>query len=174
MNFGFSPNQFHSISLDFKILCAIQPNYKRSYTLHERDMEKLLMSVENSEQKLIHSTAESAPKIPGRREFFTYRDLRANEASLGKMNAQTMTAIKGMTKPTGWHYHDCECQFLYILQGWIDMEFETGDRYHIREGESLYIPGGMIHNETATSEDMEILEISIPSIARTVPCDPPK
>ena len=28
------------------------------------------MSVENSEQKLIHSTAESAPKIPGRREVF--------------------------------------------------------------------------------------------------------
>ena len=49
MNFGFSPNQFHRISLDFKILCAIQPNYKRSYTLHERDMEKYLcrMKIQN-------------------------------------------------------------------------------------------------------------------------------
>lgn len=130
------------------------------------------MVVNDQNQKLVHTSA-NAPEIPGRRKFFTYRDLGAQMGSLGKMNAQTMTARRGMTKPTGWHYHECECQFLYILNGWIDMEFETGESYHLQKGESLYIPGGMKHNETATSDDMEILEISLPSVMGTVPCSPP-
>ena len=61
-------------------------------------MEKLLMSVENSEQKLIHSTAESAPKIPGRREFFTYRDLRANESQSRKNECANHDCSKGYDK----------------------------------------------------------------------------
>ena len=23
----------------------------------------------------------------------------------------------GMTEPTGWHYHTCEMQFVYVLKG---------------------------------------------------------
>lgn len=132
------------------------------------------MARSDSNQKLIHVTRDSAPRIPGRREFFTYRDLRAKEGSEGKMHAQTMVAIKGMTEPTGWHYHECESQFLFILGGWIDMEFETGEKIRLTEGDSLYIPGGMKHNETATSDDMELLEVSIPSVMETVPCAVPE
>ena len=35
------------------------------------------------------------------------------------------------------------------------------------------IPGGMKHNETATSDTMELLEISLPAEMGTVACDPP-
>ncbi len=131
------------------------------------------MNVNAKTQELTRTTPESAPEIPGRRSFFVYRDLGAKTGSLGKLNAQTMTAIKGMTEPTGWHYHNCDCQFLYILNGWIDMEFETGDKFHLEKGDSLYLPGGMRHNETATSEDMELLEVTLPSKIDTVACEPP-
>ncbi len=131
------------------------------------------MSLKESAQQLTRTTPASAPKISGRREFFAYRDLGAKSGSVGKMHAQTMTAIKGMTEPTGWHYHECECQFLYVVNGWIDMEFETGDKFHLEKGDSLFVPGGMRHNETATSDDMEILEVTLPSDIGTVPCDPP-
>jgi len=43
--------------------------------------------------KLAHATAESAPKVPGRRSFFTYRDLGVAAASQGRIKAQTMTAV---------------------------------------------------------------------------------
>ncbi|MCY3673145.1 MAG: cupin domain-containing protein, partial [Alphaproteobacteria bacterium] len=89
------------------------------------------------------------------------------------MRAQTMTAIRGMTEPTGWHYHECEGQFVYLLKGWVDLEFETGETLRIQAGESLFIPGGLKHNEIATSDDLEILELSIPAEMGTVPCDPP-
>ncbi len=123
--------------------------------------------------KLAHATTETAPLVAGRRDFFKYRDLNVSEASLGRMRAQTMTAIRGMTEPTGWHYHECEGQFIYTLKGWVDLEFETGETLRVSEGESLFIPGGLKHNETATSDDLKILEVSVPADMGTVPCDPP-
>jgi hypothetical protein len=53
-----------------------------------------------------------------------------------------MSATAGMTKPTGWHYHVCDGQFVYVLRGWVDLEFEDGRKLRVQDGESLYIPGG--------------------------------
>ena len=123
--------------------------------------------------KLAYATEQSAPKVPGRRTFFTYRDLGVADASQGRVKAQTMTAITGMTEPTGWHYHTCEGQFVYALKGWVKLEFETGETIHLKQGESLYIPGGLRHNEIATSDDLEVLEVCVPGEMGTVPCDKP-
>lgn len=124
-------------------------------------------------RKLAHATLATAPEIGGRRDFFTYRDLGVTEASLGKLRAQTMAARRGMTEPTGWHYHVCDGQFVYAINGWVDLEFETGETIRVEAGQSLYIPGGMRHNEIAASDDLEILELSVPAEMGTVACDPP-
>ncbi len=123
--------------------------------------------------KLRHATAETSPFVSGRREFFKYRDLGVTDATHGEMRAQVMSAITGMTEPTGWHYHECEGQFVYTLKGWVDLEFETGEQIHMVAGDSLFIPGGMRHNEISTSDDVEILEVSIPAEMGTVPCEKP-
>lgn len=123
---------------------------------------------------LRHATKENAPLVPGRRSFLKYRDLGVTEASDGKLRAQVMQTITGMTEPTGWHYHVCDGQFVYVLKGWVDLEFETGEKIRLQDGESLFIPGGMRHNETAMGEDVEILELSVPSDMGTVACDPPQ
>mgnify|MGYP003700649601 FL=1 len=123
--------------------------------------------------RIAHATAESAPLVDGRRDFFKYRDLGVMDASNGVLRAQTMTAIRGMTEPTGWHYHECDGQFVYVIKGWVDLEFESGDSMRVKAGESLFIPGGMKHNEFGTSDDLEILELSTPGQMGTVPCDPP-
>ncbi len=123
--------------------------------------------------KLAHATAENSPLVAGRREFFKYRDLGVGSASAGQMKAQVMSAIKGMTEPTGWHYHKCDAQFVYVMKGWVDLEFETGERTRLKAGESLYIPGGMLHNEFGTSDDLEILEVVLPGEMQTVAVDPP-
>jgi quercetin dioxygenase-like cupin family protein len=130
-------------------------------------------TAEKPAMKLRHATTETAPFVPGRREFFKYRDLGVTDATNGEMRAQVMSAITGMTEPTGWHYHVCEGQFVYALKGWVDLEFETGETIHLQAGESLFIPGGMRHNEISTSDDLEILEVSMPAEMGTVPCDRP-
>src|SRR3989442_599600 len=116
----------------------------------------------------------TAPLVAGRRSFFKYRDLGVTAASSGKIRAQVTIGAEGMTQPTGWHYHVCEGQFVYMLSGWVDLEFEDGQKLRIQSGESLYIPGGLRHNETAASRDLELLEISVPADMGTVACDPPE
>ena len=122
---------------------------------------------------LAHATPETAPMVPGRRDFFTYQDLGVTGASKGHMRAQVTTAKRGMTQPTGWHYHLCESQFVYALRGWVDLAFEDGRAIRVKAGESIYIPGGLKHNEIATSDDFQILEVSVPADMGTQTCEPP-
>ena len=118
---------------------------------------------------------QSQPEyITGRRAFFKYRDLGASDASQGRFRVQIMSAEKGLSEPTGWHYHVCEGQFVFMMSGWEDLKFENGDQVRIGEGDSIYIPGGMKHNETATSDTFELLEVSVPADLGTEPCDPPE
>jgi quercetin dioxygenase-like cupin family protein len=111
--------------------------------------------------------------VEGRRSYFKYRELGVTEASNGRMRAQVTSATQGMSRPTGWHYHVCESQLVYMLSGWVDLEFEDGETIRVEAGDSLYIPGGLRHNEIRTSDTFELLEVSVPADMGTVPCDPP-
>jgi mannose-6-phosphate isomerase-like protein (cupin superfamily) len=126
-----------------------------------------------SGHKVAHARISEPVLVKGRREFFEYRDLGVADASAGTMRAQVMTSSQGMSRPTGWHYHECDGQFVYILKGWVDLEFEDGRTIRINEGDSLFIPGYLRHNEIRTSETMEILEVSVPGKMGTTPCEPP-
>jgi quercetin dioxygenase-like cupin family protein len=123
--------------------------------------------------KLAHATADNATYVPGRRSFFKYRDLGVTDATAGKLRAQVTSATQGLGQPTGWHYHVCEQQFVYMLKGWVDLEFEDGTKLRLNPGDSLMIPGGMRHNETGTADELELLEVSVPAEMKTVACEPP-
>ena len=129
--------------------------------------------VTNAGGKLAHATVDNAVNVSGRRSFFKYRDLGVTDATGGKMRAQVTSATQGLGQPTGWHYHVCEHQLVYMLKGWIDLEFEDGTKVHLKAGDSLMIPGGMRHNETGTADELELLEVSVPAEMKTVVCDPP-
>jgi quercetin dioxygenase-like cupin family protein len=122
---------------------------------------------------MVHATSLNSPVVPGRRAFFTYRDLMVAAATGGKLRAQVMSSSQGLSEPTGWHYHVCESQFIFALKGWVDLEFEDGRTIRLQAGESMLIPGGMKHNEIATSSEFELLEVTLPGEMGTVPCDKP-
>jgi quercetin dioxygenase-like cupin family protein len=102
-----------------------------------------------------------------------YRDLGVTEASGGAMRAQVMATTGARTEPTGWHYHECDGQFVYVLKGWVDLNFEDGTSIRLKANESLYLPGGFKHQETATSDELEILEVAVPADLGTVQCESP-
>jgi quercetin dioxygenase-like cupin family protein len=128
---------------------------------------------QQSAMQFRHATKDSAPIVPGRRSFVKYRDLGVADGTKGAMRAQIMAVKTGMTEPTGWHYHLCEAQFIYALKGWVDLEFETGQALRLNTGDSMLIPGGMRHNEMRTSDDLELLEVTLPADMGTVPCEGP-
>ncbi|HZT52514.1 MAG TPA: cupin domain-containing protein [Stellaceae bacterium] len=125
------------------------------------------------EMALALALKDQARFVPGRRAFFKYRELGVTEATKGRMRAQVTSAEKGLSEPTGWHYHTCDMQFVYMLKGWVDLEFEDGTKVKLQPGDSVMIPGGLKHQEVATSETMELLEVSLPAEMGTVPCAAP-
>jgi quercetin dioxygenase-like cupin family protein len=122
--------------------------------------------------KLAVARKSEARYVPGRREFFKYRDLGVTDGTNGRMRAQVTSTTAPMERETGWHYHVCEMQFVYMLKGWVDLEFAGGKKVRLEPGDSVMIPGGLPHQETRTSEDFEILEVSVPADMGTESCDP--
>ena len=130
-------------------------------------------TLERTRMKLAVATAKEPRFVEGRRSFFKYRDLGVTEATGGRMRAQVTSTTAPMESETGWHYHTCEMQFVYMLRGWVDLEFEHGKTVRFVAGDSFMIPGGLPHQEVRTSDDFEIVEVSVPAEMGTVPCDPP-
>jgi len=124
--------------------------------------------------KLLKSFVSRTPYSPGRRPFFKYRDLGLEDATGGRMRAYHNSAIAGMTEPTGWHYHICEMQFVYVLKGKLTIEFEDGTVATFTAGDSFFVPGGVRHNEIYASEDKEALEVSVPGKIETVNVERPQ
>ena len=109
----------------------------------------------------------------GRRTFFEYRDTGLSDLTDGEYRAQVKRPTDVMDT-TGWHYHECDLQFVYVLNGWVDLEFEGGRSERVAAGAALSIPPGMVHNEIGCSADFEALEIVAPAQMETVPCEPPE
>jgi quercetin dioxygenase-like cupin family protein len=122
--------------------------------------------------KVAVATKENADYVAGRRAYFKYRDLGVTSGTNGFMRAQVTSAEKGMSQPTGWHIHKCQAQLVYMLSGWIDLEFEDR-KVRIQAGDSIMIPGNTPHNETGTSDTFELLEVSVPADMGTEPCEAP-
>lgn len=121
---------------------------------------------------LCQQLADASFAKTGRRTFFEYRDTGLADATNGDYRAQVMRATDVM-ETTGWHYHVCDLQFVYVLKGWVDLEFADGRRERLAEGGAMAIPPGMVHNEIAVSPDFEALEVVAPSEMDTVAVDEP-
>jgi quercetin dioxygenase-like cupin family protein len=116
----------------------------------------------------------AAKLVSGRRAFFKYRDLGVTAATGGRLRAQVTSAESGMSQPTGWHIHKCEAQLVYMLRGWIELEFAGEPLCRLEAGDSILIPGNTPHNELRTSDTFELLEVSLPAEMATEPCDAPR
>lgn len=110
----------------------------------------------------------------GRRTFIDYRDFGMCEATGGLVNIQGSLVRNGSRAPeTGWHYHVCDYQVIYVLDGWVDMEFEPGEVIRLYPGDCVHVPPHQPQNEIGISDNFRALEIRSPRDIGTVPCDPP-
>ena len=123
--------------------------------------------------KVAISRAKAPEYIKVRRDFFKYREMGLTDATDGFMRAQIMVGTQGLTEPTGWHYHICDAQFVYVVKGWVELQFEDLGTIRLEEGDTINIPGNLPHNEIRTSDELEILEVSVPAALGTKPCPIP-
>ena len=109
----------------------------------------------------IHHHSDAAFAV-GLRPFFAYRDLGVQDATQAGFGAHVIRAVPGTHAEPEWHTHALGFQFIYILNGWVDFEYEDVGRVRLEKGSSAYQPPGIRHRELAHSDDLEILEITMP------------
>lgn len=112
-------------------------------------------------QTTVHH-ANDADFAVGLRPFFAYRDLGVNGVTSAAFGAHVIRAVPGKHAEPEWHQHEVGFQFIYILNGWVEFEYEDVGRVRLERGSSAYQPPRVKHRELAHSEDLEILEITMP------------
>ncbi|HEX3804338.1 MAG TPA: cupin domain-containing protein [Solirubrobacteraceae bacterium] len=105
----------------------------------------------------------------GLRAHFEYRDLGLANASDGMFSAKHIRVVEGAAGElnTGWHCHDVDMQFFYVLKGWVKIRTEDGE-VTLRAGDSGYQPPLYFHEETVCSPDYELFEITCPAEVKTI------
>lgn len=110
--------------------------------------------------------AADATFTRGLRSFFEYRDLGVHRATNGAAVAHVIRAVPGTHAEGVPHRHDVTFQFVYVLKGWVEFEYEGPDggvvHSRLEAGSSVYQPPGIRHREIAHSDDVEMLEIVTP------------
>ena len=131
-------------------------------------MELTQRKVSPGDMSIVRMTAAEPKFNAGRRVEIKYRDLGLEKATGGDMRAEVMHISTSPSRPTGWHYHTADVQFLHMIKGWVRMEFPDLGVITLGEGDSITIPGGTIHQELTSSNDVELLEITVPAKLQTV------
>ena len=117
--------------------------------------------------------ADGAAFDTGLRTFFAYRDLGIAGATEGGFGANVIRAVPGQHPAPAWHTHALGFQFVYVLRGWVEFEYEDVGRVLLEPGTSVYQPPGIRHRELAHSDDLELLEITSPAEFKTETVDGP-
>ena len=134
------------------------------------------MNKNNKGWNFIHNIAKDAEWKPGLRDIFNYRDLGIKDGTNGDYIAHIIKAngkeLKDEVKE--WHMHECDFQFVLVLNGWATFEYEGEGIKTIRKGDAINQRPGIVHREIDCSTDFEVLEIVAPADFKTKIVDNPK
>ncbi len=123
-----------------------------------------------------HNRAEKAEWSPGLRKIFDYRDLGIKEATKGGYVAHVIRANgrKETDAVQQWHVHHCDFQFVMVLGGWAEFEYEGVGMRRIEKGDVVHQRPGIRHREIRCSDDFQVLEIVSPADFGTEIVGPPE
>lgn len=112
-------------------------------------------------------------KDGGLRSFFVYRDLGINDATKGRVMAHIVRAKSPHDGSGGWHRHTLDFQMYYVIKGWIKFRYEGAGEVLAEAGSCVHQPPGIRHIELGHSDDLELLEITLPAEFDTAEVAPP-
>ena len=74
--------------------------------------------------------------------------------------------------PGDEHAHALDFQMVYILKGWMRTAFEGVGEQKLEAGDCMYQRPGIAHRVLGYSDDLEVLEITIPADFETTTMAP--
>lgn len=110
----------------------------------------------------------------GLRSCFEYRDLGISSATRGRVMAHVIRAKQGAHAGFGWHKHNLDFQMYYVLKGWVKFRYEGVGEVLAEAGSCVNQPPGIGHAEIAHSDDLELIEITLPAEFETLEIEAPE
>lgn len=92
-----------------------------------------------------------------------YRELGVGDATEGRVGMRHLRAIAPFDGATGRHWHDMEVHVVYVLKGRITYRFDGVEApVVLGPHDCVSQPAGVPHDVIDRSEDLELLEITLP------------
>lgn len=115
-------------------------------------------------QRFVHSLAKDADWAPFRVPGYISRDTTISENTKGVAGVQVVRRGQGDPK---WAAYDADIHFTFIITGTVTLEGEGRAPYQLEAGDACVIPPAMQTRLSNPSEDLEMLEVSLPGVFRT-------
>ncbi len=115
-------------------------------------------------QRFVHHKADEATWQPFRMDGFQSRDTTI--AAHTDNVAGVHVVRRGEGTPV-WASHDSDILFTFVMDGTMELQGEGRDPYMLEAGDAFVVPPGMKVRYTAPSDDLELLEVSLPGAFRT-------
>lgn len=112
-------------------------------------------------QRFVYNRAEGAAWQDFRLPGFICRDTTIAENTKGVAGVEVVRAAPGGgTSP--WAAHDTDIHFTFVMAGTVTLEGEGREPYALEQGDAFVIPPRMKTRLVGASEDLELLEVTLP------------
>jgi len=115
-------------------------------------------------QRFCHAKAADATWGAYRLNGFDSRETAINEATAGVANVTVARYTGGETPRT---QHDCDILFNYVLCGTMMLTDNDEKKHALQTGDAFVIPPNYSTRYLACSNDLELLEVSLPGVFTT-------
>lgn len=115
-------------------------------------------------QKFVQNLAREARWIPFRLPGFECRDTTIAKKTKGVAGVQVVR--RGPGDPV-WASHDADIHFTYVMAGTLTLEGEGREPMPLEAGDAFVIPPGMRTRLADPSQDIELLEVTLPGHFQT-------
>ncbi|QJF52196.1 cupin domain-containing protein [Roseobacter ponti] len=118
-----------------------------------------------SGQRFVHHQAQEATWAPFRIPGFESRDTTIAEHTRNVAGVHVVRPGQGNPATTR---HDSDILFTFVMEGTMTLEGEGRAPFDLTAGDAFVIPPGMAVRYAAPSDNLELLEVSLPGVFETV------
>lgn len=116
-------------------------------------------------QRFVHNVASGSTFKPFRLNGFQARDTTIAKNTKGVAGVQVVE--RGQGDPV-WSKHDADIHFTFVLEGEMTLEGEGKEPYRLTAGDAFVIPRQMMTRYSDPSDDIALLEVSLPGLFTTL------
>lgn len=116
-------------------------------------------------QKFVFNEGANATWAPARLPGFQSRD---TTIATNTKNLAGVTVIRRRQGDPVWATHDADIHFTFVMAGTMTLEGEGKAPHKLEPGDAFVIPPGLATRYAAPSDDLELLEVTLPGNFTTV------